>query len=124
MLTKSVFPIFILEAAPRRATYPRVKISPSARVSPSSATSPPLPSASDEQRHLVAAQQSTLLRSGAQAYLSEVAAAYPLIQETVRASAFQGLVVPPRADLADFPTSELTEAATALDLQRAGLRLL
>ena len=81
-------------------------------------------SAYDEQRHFVAAQQSTILRSGAQAYLSEVAAACPLIREAVRASAFQGLVVPPKADLADFPTSALTEAATALGLQRAGLRLL
>jgi len=74
-----------------------------------------LPSASDEQGHLVAALQCTLLRSSAQAYLSEVAAAYPLIQEAARASAFKGLLVPPKADLADFQTSALTEAATAMD---------
>jgi len=48
-----------------------------ASVSPCTVTPPTLPSASDEQGHLVAALQCTLLRSSAQAYLSEVAAAYP-----------------------------------------------
>ncbi len=42
----------------------------------------------------------------------------------MRASACKGLLVPPKADLADFPTSALTEAVAAMELQRAGLRLL
>ena len=97
-------------------------------MSVSPVSSPLLPSASDEQRHLVAAQQSILLRSGAQAYLSEVAAAFPLIRDAVRGS-FRGPLLPlkfelGKADLADFPTSALTEAATSMGLQRAGLRLL
>ena len=96
-------------------------------MSGSSVSSPMLPSASDEQRHLVAAQQSILLRSGAQAYLSGVAAAFPLIRDAVWGS-FRGPLLPlkselGKADLADFPTSALTEAATTMGLQRAGLRL-
>ena len=97
-------------------------------MSPSPVSSPTIPTASDEQHHLVAAQQSILLRSGAQAYLSEVAAAFPIIRDAVRGS-FRGPLLPlksdlRKADLADFPTSALTEAATAMGFHRAGLRLL
>ena len=69
----------LLDMSARSKSSP--KTSPTTRVSPSSASSPVLPTASDEQRHLVAAQQSTLLRSSAQAYLSELGAAFPLIQK-------------------------------------------
>jgi hypothetical protein len=80
----------------------------------------------DEQAHMYNSQLNSQLRACAASFISEVGAAFPLIRSAVRKAMTKGSAVAilAPADLEDFPTTALTEAATALSFQRAGYKVL
>ena len=116
----------LLQSLRKIAGSPAVLASPrSLRGGPGGGDGPPALSPKDEQAHMYNSQLNSQLRAGAASFLSEVGAAFPLIRLAVRKAVTKGsLQVLGPAVLDDFPTTALTEAATALSFQRAGLRVL